>query len=244
MKYGILGDVHANASALEAALQGLADADVDLALSVGDVVGYGAAPAACISLLREHGVSVVLGNHDQATAQDGALLGFNPAAAAAIAWTRTQLSRADRAWLGELPLVLSFDHAQLAHGSVIEPADFPYVFASEDAEPGLDALTRPLCFIGHTHMPGTFLRTVHDPVRTAFSRDTFVDLSEIEAAIANVGSVGQPRDGDPRAAYAVFDSDKRTLRLERASYDVEREAARIAAAGLPASLAERLLIGH
>ncbi|MAE28979.1 MAG: metallophosphoesterase family protein [Planctomycetota bacterium] len=244
MKYGILGDIHANLCALEAVLAGLADAEVEVLLAVGDVVGYGAAPAACLDLLRQYEVAVVLGNHEQAVIEGAAAWGFNHAALAAVSWTRDQLSRTDRAWLAQLPLLRIFDHALLAHASPAAEDGFPYVLNAADADGALDGLSRPVCFVGHTHVPATFMRTVQDPVRTAISHDSFIDLSDTELALVNVGSVGQPRDGDPRAAYAVYDSDRRTLRIERAVYDVEREAARITGACLPASLAERLFVGR
>lgn len=244
MKYGILGDIHANLSALKTVLECMTSEGMDCLLSVGDVVGYGAAPGECISLLREHDVDVVQGNHDRASVGLKDAQYFNPAARAAVEWTGDQLSRLDRSWLTDLPPVRTYDHALLTHASLFAPERFDYVFDPEEAEPSLDIMSRPVCFVGHTHLPCAFVRTAHDPVHTAFSPDTFFDLSEIDVAMVNVGSVGQPRDGDPRAAFAIFDSDARTLRIERVTYDVEREAARITAAGLPESLASRLFLGR
>lgn len=243
MKYGILGDIHGNLSALRAVLAALEKEKVDRHVSVGDVVGYGAAPRECIAILREIGASVVKGNHDAACVGELDVMYFNNYARAAVRWTQGILTKKDSDWLADLPLIANMEHASVAHGTYYRPELFDYVQSTTDADPSLDALQLPVCFVGHTHYPVTLLRLRDDPVRTAYTEDTEVDLSESHRALINVGSVGQPRDEDPRAAYALYDTERERVWIRRVEYDIEREAERIRAAGLPNALAERLFLG-
>jgi diadenosine tetraphosphatase ApaH/serine/threonine PP2A family protein phosphatase len=243
MKYGILGDIHGNLSALRAVLDALEKEKVDVLLSVGDVVGYGAAPRECIALLRELDAVVVKGNHDAACVGELDILYFNNYARSAVRWTQTILTEGDSRWLSSLPLFVDLEHASVAHGTYCHPELFDYVQSTTDADPSLDAMQLPVCFVGHTHYPVTLLRLRDDPLRTAYTEDTEIDLSESHRALINVGSVGQPRDEDPRAAYAVFDSERERACIHRVPYDIEREAARIRGAGLPSALADRLFLG-
>lgn len=243
MIYGILGDIHGNLSALDTALQLLRAQGAQKLLSVGDVVGYGAAPKQCIARLVEEQVQVVKGNHDAAVVRELDARYFNHYARAAVQWTREQLSAAELAWLRALPMRECFEHCALAHGSYAHPERFTYVQGPHDADESLDELELPLCFVGHTHVPVTLLRLADDPLHTAFTHDDTVDLVDATRALVNVGSVGQPRDEDPRTACVVYDSDTHRVRFLRAAYDIEREHARILDAGLPQVLADRLRLG-
>jgi len=197
----------------------------------------------CIELLRQVGAHVVQGNHDAAVAGSLGLAYFNGFAKDAVRWTRGQLDMEALDWLGKLPLTVELECCAVAHGTLHQPERFDYVLEARDAEPSLQALNRPVCFVGHSHIPITVLKLRNDPDRTAYSHDACLDLSECERAVVNVGSVGQPRDEDPRTAFALFDSDVGTVRILREEYDVEREAQRIRRAGLPAMLADRLFLG-
>lgn len=243
MKYGILGDIHSNVSALETVLARFDQLGVDRIISVGDVVGYGAAPSACIEMLRAHEAVVVQGNHDAAVVGQIDVLYFNHAAREAVRWTQSQLNRDECLWLSELPLVAELEHCEVGHGTYHRPELFDYVLSPTDADPSLDEMRSRVCFIGHTHVPKTLLRMRDDPLRTAHLVDDEVDLSDVHRALVNVGSVGQPRDDDPRAAYAILDSAADRVTIGRVDYDVAREAARIRAAGLPDVLAQRLFLG-
>lgn len=243
MKYGILGDIHANLSALQAVLGALEKEHVGRILSVGDVVGYGAAPRECIRLLRAHDAVVVKGNHDAACVGELDILYFNNYARSAVRWTQSVLSEDDCRWLASLPMIANLEHCSVAHGTFHKPELYDYVQSTTDADPSLDAMPLPVCFVGHTHYPVTLLRLRDDPLRTAYTEDTEIDLSESHRALINVGSVGQPRDEDPRAAYAIYDSDRERVWIKRVAYDIELEAARIRAAGLPSALADRLFLG-
>jgi diadenosine tetraphosphatase ApaH/serine/threonine PP2A family protein phosphatase len=243
VKYGILGDIHANLSALRAVLERFRAQRVDRILSVGDVVGYGAAPTECIALLREVGARVVKGNHDAACVHELDLAYFNAYARAAVAWTRTQISREDCTWLAQLPLTLDLEDCSVAHGTYSKPERFDYVQGERDAEASLDMLPTPVCFVGHSHVPIALVRLEDDPLRTARAEGLETDLSDVHRALINVGSVGQPRDDDPRAAYAVYDVEEQRVVIERVRYDIDVEARRIRAAGLPPVLADRLFHG-
>jgi diadenosine tetraphosphatase ApaH/serine/threonine PP2A family protein phosphatase len=243
MRYAILGDIHSNLSALEVVLGEIERAGVDRILSVGDVVGYGAAPMEVVQVVRELGVTVVKGNHDAACAGEMDLTYFNPYARAAVEWTRTQLSSDDLAWLAGLPLVEHLEGCVLTHGTLANPERFDYIQCPEDADPSLDELQQPVCFVGHTHVPVSIMRLADWPTRTSFTSDRELDVSEVSRAMVNVGSVGQPRDEDARTIYALYDTDQQRVWMERVEYDIDQEADRIRSAGLPGMLADRLFLG-
>lgn len=243
MKYGILGDVHANLEALRTVLDCFEREGVERVLSVGDVVGYGAAPSECIELVRAVGAQVVKGNHDAAVIGELDVLYFNNYARQAVRWTQSILTADECRWLAGLPHRIDGEHASLAHGTYHRPELYDYVQSTTDADPSLDAMERRVCFIGHTHVPMTLLRTEDDPLRTAQLVSDVVDLSDVRRALVNVGSVGQPRDEDKRAAYAIYDTDEERVSIHRVQYDIEREADRILRAGLPSMLATRLQLG-
>lgn len=243
MRYGILGDIHGNLSALETVLACLAKDGVDQLVSVGDVVGYGAAPRECIALLREAGAIVVLGNHDAAVIGRLDMVYFNAYARDAVLWTRRAIVKEERDWLGVLPLACHLEHCSVAHGTLYRPELFDYIQTPEDADPSLDIMPLPVCFVGHSHVPVTLMRLRDDPTRTAYTVDAEIDIDEAYRALVNVGSVGQPRDEDPRTAYAVYDSELGRVWIRRVEYDIQREADRIRRAGLPPMLADRLFLG-
>ncbi len=243
MRYAILGDIHSNLSALESVMKAIRTEGVDQVLSVGDVVGYGAAPAECIQVLRENSVVAVLGNHDAAVIGELDTIFFNQHARAAVDWTRGAISGEDMAWLTCMPLTWQDDFITLAHGSYDKPELFAYVQRPTDADSSLELLERPVCFIGHTHVPVSMLRLSDDPLRTGYTLDSELDLSDAIVAMVNAGSVGQPRDDDPRTGYVIYDTDTRVVTFRRLEYDISREVTRIKDAGLPSVLAERLLLG-
>jgi len=238
--FAILGDIHANVDALQAVLADAREHGVTDFVSVGDVVGYNAAPAECIRLVRDElKCPVVRGNHDHYVSHDVNLADFHPNAAHVVEWTREQLSAEDIRWLGELPLSRPVMGFTLVHATLDLPDRWGYVFDCLQAESNFAYQRTPLCFHGHTHVPIIYEMTSgvahYEPVdfRIAVGQKLFI----------NVGSVGQPRDGDPRASYVLFDRDERTIRFRRVPYDVAAAQARIRAAGLPERLAARLALG-
>ena len=242
MKYGILGDIHSNLSALREVLQRFDAAGVERTISVGDVVGYGAAPAQCIELLRERDTLVVKGNHDAACVKELDDRYFNNYAREAVLWTMGALSVRDKNWLRDLPMVARTDHLEVSHGCLAAPEEFNYVQMPRDAEPSLDVMDRLVGFVGHTHVPIALIQPT-SPGPTGFTKDPLIELADFDRTLVNVGSVGQPRDGNNQAAYALYDSDKLTVETLRCDYDRELEANRIRSAGLPSMLADRLDLG-
>ena len=247
MRYLILSDIHANIDALDAVLADATAQRWDRALVLGDLVGYGAAPNGVVDRVRSlDPVAVIRGNHDKASCglEDGS--NFNHVARLAAAWTAEALSSGNRTYLRGLPSgpVIIDDTAEICHGSPFD--EDHYIFDSDDASRALAAASRPLCLFGHTHVPVIFFRegTAFGGAAPAGDDETRIDLKEDVRFLVNPGSVGQPRDGDPRAAYAIYDAGNESLVLRRVAYAVDQAQRRILNAGLPASLANRLAIGR
>lgn len=242
----ILTDIHSNWEALEA-VAAAADGAYDEAICLGDVVGYGAAPREAVTWTRNNCRLVVRGNHDKAVCGLDAMEDFNIVAQAAVAWTRTQLSSEEILWLAGLdPGPLSHGEAEFAHGSPIDEDE--YLVAAGDAEMVFENYDRPLCFVGHSHLQGGFClaggRVLRLPRPHAHQPEVLLPLEPDVCYLVNPGSVGQPRDGDPRAAYAIWDDEERQIRFRRVAYDTQRAARRILDAGLPPMLADRLAVGR
>jgi diadenosine tetraphosphatase ApaH/serine/threonine PP2A family protein phosphatase len=247
VRYLVLTDIHANLDALDACLADAARRGFDKALVLGDIVGYGAEPEGAIDRVRElQPLAIVRGNHDKVACGLDSAEGFNAVARAAVEWTRAQLSDADREWLAAMPKgpVVVDALIEICHGSPFD--EDAYVFDELDARRSLEVASRPLCLYGHTHWPMIF-------VLTGGSLEAAGSAKEGEAALAlkdgaryllNPGAVGQPRDGDPRAAYAIVDADAHAVELLRIEYDAEAAREKIAAAGLPEILGNRLLAGR
>lgn len=240
MRIAIIADIHSNLEALEAVLDALSKARIDRYACVGDVVGYGADPKACLDLVRETCDATIAGNHDWAVASRLSMEFFNAYAREAIVWTRQQLTADDVKWLHDLPLQADIQGiATLVHATLHNPAAFDYLLTSYDAHLSMGVLERPLCFVGHSHIPITFM----EKGGLGFTFADTIDLTRLEKAIINPGSVGQPRDENPQAAYAILDTVKRKVTLHRVPYDIEKAAGKILAAGLPQVLADRLHLG-
>ena len=246
MRRLILTDIHGNAEALEGVLDA-ASGSFDEIICLGDIVGYGAAPREILQWVREECALVVRGNHDKAVAGLDPMEEFNDMAREAVAWTRAQLSAEDLEWLINLPQgPIERGGADFAHGSPLDEDD--YVVSIADAAYLYQFYDRPLCFIGHSHVQGGFCWTGGRVLRLQQPRahqvESVVALDEAASYLINPGSVGQPRDNDPRAAYAIWDDLKRQVEFRRAGYDVEHAARRIRDAGLPELLADRLVLGR
>jgi diadenosine tetraphosphatase ApaH/serine/threonine PP2A family protein phosphatase len=242
----ILSDIHSNLEALEAVLADARKA-YDEVVCCGDVVGYGASPNETAEWVRRHAAAVVRGNHDRACAGLDDMDDFSDPAREAALWTRTQLTAGARAWLAGLPAgPLRFPHFEAVHGS---PAgEDEYLVSDFEVYDALGYLERPLCFIGHTHLQGLWSFRLDDlregPRVAAGRRERSFVLDPAAVYVVNPGSVGQPRDDDPRAAYALWDEETGVLRLRRVAYDVALAQKKIRQAGLPGSLAARLAAGR
>lgn len=241
MRYGVFSDVHSNLEALEVVLKALNEARVDRLLCAGDLVGYGADPGPCLVRLRGSGMEPVAGNHDWAVAGRMPLSWFNENARAGLVWTMGRLGAAERAQLGELPLSWSDGAVSMAHSTLHEPEEFHYAQDLATAAESLRVQETPVAFIGHTHVPGFFLL---GGGRVTYESGEALTLRPGQRVLVNVGSVGQPRDGDPRAACCLYDSDSGRIEIRRLAYPVERAQEKVRRAGLPEFLARRLEMGY
>lgn len=251
MRVALISDIHGNREALDAVLDDVEEVGVDRIMCLGDVVGYGADPVAVIDrigALIEKGAVCLKGNHDAAI--ETGTRGMNDSAAAAIDWTIRQLPPFHRGFLAGLPLVHEEGDVLYVHASAARPGTWPYVTSAEEAAASLDATDARLTFCGHTHVPALF-SILHGIAGTTGKTIAFrpvadrpVPLSRIRRHLAVMGAVGQPRDGDPRAAWTLHDTDADEITWHRVPYDVDGAARKILAAGLPERLASRLSQGR
>ncbi len=246
MRYLILSDLHANREALEAVLQDC-EGRYDEVLCCGDLVGYGADPNAIAEWVREHCSVTVRGNHDKACTGLDDLEWFNPVARSAALWTLETLTPDNAQWIRDLPRgPVVRNQFEIVHGSPCDEDE--YVLATEEAEQAFGYLETRLAFFGHTHVQGGYIWN-HSRVETIARLSSRSDRQVMEidsgcAYLVNPGSVGQPRDGDPRAAYALYDSDALMVTYRRVPYDVAAAQRKIRDSGLPPMLADRLAVGR
>lgn len=240
MRYAIFSDIHANLEALEAAAAHAQDRAVGEWVVLGDSVGYGANPNECLEWVLGHAGKTVNGNHEMALLQPSLRAAFNPAARAAIEWTASAIDGTLLERVRGLPYVASAEDAVFVHGSLDAPAAFRYLFSFDDALGTFAAMKTAVCFVGHTHVPGCFCESQRSARRLL---PGLLALKPGERTILNPGSVGQPRDGDPRLAYGIYDSAQRTFEILRLPYDNIKAAEKIRKAGLPRFLADRLAAG-
>jgi diadenosine tetraphosphatase ApaH/serine/threonine PP2A family protein phosphatase len=243
MRIAVISDIHANRPALEAVLADIDDERVDRVWCLGDIVGYGAEPDACCELTRARADTCLAGNHDLGVRGDLPLDEFSRGAELAARWTQETIDDANLAYLQGLEPQGVEAGVGLYHASPRDPV-WEYVLSTLLAELCLDAQAERVCLIGHSHVALAFMREEGKPATgEACPGGTTLDLSEAEWLV-NPGSVGQPRDGDPRAGWLVLDTAARTASFRRTSYDIAAAAVAIRAARLPDSLAERLEYGQ
>lgn len=239
----ILSDVHANLDALEAVLEDMQAFSPREIVCLGDVVGYGSEPRACWELLLQHNVRTVLGNHEVLTMLDYALSDLREDVAAGIALAREQLSDADLAMLREFPFTLNGGNEAYVHSSLHEPEAFFYVTDPARCRLHFARQKTRWCFIGHTHRPVVWVQGRRGGVRKVKSSES--ELSGgIEKFLVNVGSVGQPRDGDNRACYVLFHPETEYLEYRRVDYDVEAACSRMLKNGAHPVSVDRLRFGR
>jgi diadenosine tetraphosphatase ApaH/serine/threonine PP2A family protein phosphatase len=247
MRYLVLSDIHANLEAFEAVLAASQKIPHDRLLVLGDLVGYGADPNAVVERVRTlapHGL--IRGNHDKVGSGLESAEGFNAVARSAIRWTYDTLTPANREWLAQLPAgpVVVDDLIEICHGTPFD--EDAYVFDDLDALRALHASERPLCLFGHTHVQIGYELSGDQFTLTTLEADRplVIPIGDGVRQLLNPGSVGQPRDGDPRAGFAVVDTDARSSTIHRIEYPIERAQARIVEEGLPDVLAQRLALGR
>ena len=240
MRYAVIADIHANLDALQVVLEDIKQQKCTHVVCLGDVVGYGADPKACLDIIRGMNIPVVKGNHDEYIGVDENPDGFNDAAAEAVTWSRNQLTPEDRQWLRELKYFRLVANFSIVHATLDAPQRWGYVFEKLEAAASFTYQNTQVCFFGHTHVPVAFIRDTgvrggtYSKFRVEPGKKYFV----------NVGSVGQPRDRNPKAAYVIYDLPQQTIELRRLDYDIAAQQRKIRAAGLPERLAERLATGQ
>lgn len=239
MKYAIFGDIHANLEALQAVLADAEQQGCTNYVCTGDIVGYASDPNECLKIVREMDCPVVKGNHDEESTLSTSLDGLNPLAKQAMEWTRAQLNEDERDFLKDMKLVRQIADFTIVHATLDTPGSWTYVTNKFDAMASFSYQFTQLCFYGHTHTPRIYVKG-----------DSVEALEEIEVNLEmgrkyfiNVGSTGQPRDGDWRASYVVYDSDNQNVTIRRIDYDIQKAQDKIIESGLPEMLAHRLTLG-
>ena len=240
MRLAIFSDVHANLEAFEAVLQDAETNHSTQYVCLGDVVGYNANPHECAERIRNMDCPIVKGNHDEQASLVESSRDFNELAEHAIEWTRENLTEEDTEWLRALRLERQVRDFSIVHATLDPPAQWGYVFNNLDAAASFTYQHTTVCFFGHTHVPMAFIRD--DGVRRVNVDQLRIDNGK--KYFINTGSVGQPRDGDWRAAYCIYDTEKNVVEQHRVKYDLPTAQSKIVKAGLPRLLAERLAIGR
>ncbi len=242
MRYGIFSDIHSNLEALQAVIKAYQKEKIDKYLCVGDVVGYGADPNECAEIIGKLAEVTVVGNHDWAALGIISSELFNQEAQSAIIWTSQQLCESSKHFLRTLRLIFKKDNFVLAHGSLNSPQDFNYLQNTGDCLATFGLMESDICFVGHTHVPVIFVQDRQARVR--YEDTPKIKIEPGNKYIINVGSVGQPRDSIPEAAYCIWDTDKAEIEIKRQRYDVFAARQKIIDRGLPDFLGNRLLTGN
>lgn len=241
MKWAILSDVHGNLEAFRSVIADLRAEGAERIAFLGDAVGYGADPEECLHLLEELTEIIVAGNHDYGAVGLTDVSYFNPLAKAAILWTAKKLTEDSKSFLQRLPLVRKVDAITFVHATPHNPVEWNYIDTIPEAEKGFRAMSGKLGFIGHSHIPVILAQRAGEKVQVSEKEEVLLEKGS--RYIVNTGSVGQPRDRNPRAAYGLFDPASRKYFLKRVPYDVQTAQKKIIAAGLPPYLAHRLSQG-
>lgn len=244
MQIAFISDIHGNLAALEAVLADIDRQRIETVVCLGDVIGYGPDPAACVRLVSKHCLVSVMGNHEAMLIYAGVdgLTDMPEGVSAPLKLAHKQLSEVELAWLTDLPLVAKLDPIMAVHGRLDDPSRFEYLFSQHDAEKNFQSQDTPICVQGHSHVPVLWEKSE----RGLFcyeAANTPVRLSSKAKYVLNVGSVGQPRDGNPLACYMIYDLAQRGVAHRRVSYDISITQKRIREAGLPEGNARRIAEG-
>jgi diadenosine tetraphosphatase ApaH/serine/threonine PP2A family protein phosphatase len=240
MQIGVVSDIHSNLTALVAVLDDMGP--IDALWCLGDFVGYGPWPNECVALLRERGVQAIVGNHDLAAIGTISSDEFNGDAAIAVQWTADVLTPESRSYLESLQPMTEVDGVTLAHGTPREPV-WEYMLSAATAAANFQAITTDLCLVGHSHIPSLFIEHESGVPEASYMSGGITSSGSHRRRIANPGSVGQPRDRDPRAAYLLYYTDAAELSWRRVEYDIAEVQSRMRKLGLPKFLTERLAYG-
>lgn len=249
MRWALFSDIHGNLEALETVLDSIRGARADRLVCLGDIVGYGANPNECVTLTKQSSALTIAGNHDHAALGLLDISEFNDHARAAIIWTQDNLAGESAEWLRGRGIFLAEAKLRIVHASPGHPLEWNYILSPMDAYQEFRMFEEPICFVGHSHVAGLYLAPEEGDYAAGFIQERELppneplQLPKNQRAILNVGSVGQPRDRDPRAAWVLYDDETATATLHRLEYDIESAQHRILDAGLPPFLAYRLGMG-
>ena len=239
----VLSDIHSNFEALTSVLNDLKTRGVSKIVCLGDTVGYASGVRSCVRTVRELGCPVLLGNHDEAACLPEPPEDLNETATAGIRYSSSRLSKSDKSWLQALPRTLCLDGLTFTHASLEDETDWPYILLPEDAHYHFLKQSTHLAFCGHTHEPMVWWQESTGSPCLQQTGEGVISLPSVGKVLINVGSVGQPRDGDPRACYLIYRPDRHTVEFRRVEYDIKRTRQKILRARLPSFTAQRLLFG-
>jgi diadenosine tetraphosphatase ApaH/serine/threonine PP2A family protein phosphatase len=243
MRYLLISDIHGNLESLQATLETAEKFEEYQLMCLGDIVGYGADPAACIDLVGNHANLILAGNHDLAVADLVPFHDFNPVAREAIEWTRDILTPEDKDLLANLPLQYVDGDYCFTHASPIEPMSFSYIRTLEDVAEVFNHIGQKFCFVGHTHLP-VLVRMSQKSGKMEVVRTNKIFIEDRYRYFVNVGSLGQPRDNNPDACAVLLDEDEESIEFIRVPYNIAASQEKILSEGLPSYLAERLMLAR
>lgn len=242
MRLGLISDIHANLEALQSVLLDIEKKKIDVIHCLGDVVGYGSEPSACLSLVNESCKIKLIGNHDHAALGASSTEDYSPVAKVAAKWTKEVLTDKDMSIIETFVDEQILDDAHLVHASPYEPLKFHYILSAQDAVQAFQHSKRGVCFVGHTHVPMIFTENPNGLPRQKIGHSFVPDTDS--RYLINIGSVGQPRDNDPRASYVIFDTKTGDVEYHRVEYDIKVTQEKMGQAKLPEMLIERLAVGQ
>jgi diadenosine tetraphosphatase ApaH/serine/threonine PP2A family protein phosphatase len=242
MRIAVLSDVHSNLEALLAVLHACNNEQINEYICLGDIVGYGADPNDCVSLIHDLTTHIVAGNHDHGVCELTNIVYFNDVAQKAIEWSKQVMDKKHIRFLASLPLVIEHRDIVFVHAAPSFPDSWNYILSMNDAMREFGFFEQQCCFVGHSHQPVVF--SLNDENEIGSSIDESLGCVKNKRYIINAGSVGQPRDGDPRACFVIYDTEKKQITFRRVSYNIGACQEKIMIAGLPPFLAQRLEVGR
>ncbi|MBN1982647.1 MAG: metallophosphoesterase family protein [Chitinivibrionales bacterium] len=243
MRLAIISDIHANLEALNAVLEDLETQKIDQTICLGDIIGYGPNPNECIELVRKQCPVILLGNHDAASLDSLSTQNFNINAKIAIEWTEEQLSNESKSFLHDLPMITMHEDNTFVHATPYEPKMWYYIQSVDEAAFNFEFFDTKYCFVGHTHIPFIFSMNTTKKIRVSQDTKFEFDMADDVRYLVNVGSVGQPRDRNPRACYAIIDTEVNNFLLRRINYDIKLCQEKMRKSKLPDFLITRLAEG-
>lgn len=242
MRYGFFSDVHANLEALQACVIDFKTEKLDKLYFLGDAVGYGPNPDECVKLIKDISLANLMGNHDYAALGLMETDYFNQYAAESVGWTKASLTEKAIEIMSDFELTHQVEDVLLVHASPRDPENWHYILDMEDAEENFDFFTHRICLVGHTHRPYIVSKKEHEPGELVKENEEII--KDDRRYLINIGSVGQPRDGDPRCCYLIYDSETRKVSFKRVAYNVKNTQKVMAEVGLPEYLIDRLAVGR